>query len=300
MIKVPLFDLHCDTFLKLYNTKQNIINNSLHISLNKARFYEPYIQVASIWSDNTLSNEDAYSSCLNAIKYAKSLNINNISTVNSLCSPAFIFGVEDARILDGYISRLYKLYSLGVRVLTLNWKGSSCIGGGWDTSNGLTDFGKSVIKHCKSTGITVDLSHSSVTTFFDVVKMAYKLDFIPIASHSNSLSICNHGRNLSDEQFRELKNLNSVVGISLAPEHLGKDASIYHILKHIDHYLMLGGENNVCLGCDFDGVSSLPSGIDSIESILILYYELLRQFGVKTTEKIFFYNAYNFFLKHLR
>ncbi len=296
---ISLFDLHCDTFLELYNTNQSILNSSLHISLRKTKHFKPYIQIASIWSDYKLSDDEAYKKCLDVIDYISAQNLSIVTAPSLLNNPSFILGIEDARLLNGNIKRLDTLYSKGVRVLTLNWKGISCIGGSWDTNCSLTNFGKIVVERCKELGIIIDLSHSSEETFSEVIKLSQALDFIPIASHSNSFSVCDHKRNLSDTQFLELCRLGSLAGISLASEHLGNNAGISHISRHIEHYLNLNGESNVCLGCDFDGIASLPSGIKSIEDLYELYYIFVKNFGKEITEKIFFKNAFSFFSKQL-
>ena len=296
---LPLFDLHCDTFLELYKSKQDINNNSLHISLKKASAFSPYIQVCAIWSDYHLSNNEAYDACLRIIEYIKSQGISFVGNLSKLSKNNFLLAIEDARILNNDLFRLDTLYSLGVRVLTLNWKGESCIGGGWDTNTPLTEFGKEVVKRCKSLGIIVDLSHSSCKAFDDAIALAKKLNFTPIASHSNSYSLLEHKRNLTDNQFKKLCELNSLIGISFVPEHLGNNTDIYTILRHINHFLKLGGESNIALGSDFDGVNSLPYGICSIESLKELYELFIIEFGESITKKIFFENAYSFFKKNL-
>lgn len=292
---LPFFDLHCDTFFELYNTGQQIKDNNLHISLDKARIFSPYVQIGSIWSDCALENDEAFKKCLLVIDYIKDQGINLITNMLNLKETNFILGIEDARLLNYDLSRLDMLYSLGVRIITLNWKGSSIIGGGWDTSLPLTDFGKAVIKRCKDLGITIDLSHSSCKVFYDTLELAEKFGFVPIASHSNSFSICNHKRNLTNEQFKNLSALKSIIGVSFVPEHLGQNADIDTVLRHIYHFLELGGENTITLGSDFDGIKNLPSGINSIESLHTLYSALKDEFGNKIANKIFFENAFSYF-----
>ncbi len=296
---LPLFDLHCDTFSELYKTGQQINNNSLHISLEKLKNFSPYIQICAIWSDYRYSNDEAYKKCLDSIKYMRKQDIGFSTNLSKLNKYNFILGIEDARLLNYDLSRLDTLYSLGVRVLTLNWKDNGCIGGSWNTSLPLTAFGKNVIKRASELGIIIDLSHSSSSVFEEVIGLAKIFSFSPIASHSNSFAICNHKRNLTDEQFKQLCELKSIVGISFVPEHLSKDASIYDILKHAYHFLSLGGENTICLGSDFDGVSTLPSGITSVKDLSTLYSILKKELGSKITNKIFFENAYSFFQRNL-
>lgn len=299
---IPLFDLHCDTFLELYKQGQKIECNSLHISLDKATNFAPYIQVAAFWSDYRLSNDEAFKECLLSIEYLKNQEVNFITNLENLSESNFIFGVEDARLLNGDLSKLEALYLSGMRVLTLNWKDNSSIGGGWNTNFPLTSFGKEVINRCFELGILIDLSHSSEEVFEETIKLAKHLGFFPFASHSNSFTICNHKRNLTDTQFKALRDLGSIVGISFVPEHLDHNAyaTVDTIVNHINHFLKLDGENTIALGSDFDGVSSLPEGITSIESLNQLYSTFVSEFGEKITQKIFFENAYTYFKENLR
>lgn len=295
---IPLFDLHCDTLLELYQRNEVITKNDLHISLEKASFFSPYIQIMAIWSDSKLSNEDAFITYKKVVEYSK--NIRFFKRDDNLSKASFILAVEDARILNGDINRLYSLALDGVKVLTLNWQNTSVIGGAWNTNIGLTDFGKLVVEKCLDLGIVPDISHSSIKSSEEIIEICLKNNTVPIASHSNSYSICPHNRNLSDELFKNIVKMNGLVGISMASEHLSCDnATINDVLKHIYHYLTLGGENTVCLGCDFDGVQKLPEEISSISDLNNLYYQVEKNCGEKIAKKIFFSNAFSFFFRQI-
>lgn len=298
---IPLFDLHCDTLLELYKNNEDIRENNLHISLNKAKKFSPYIQVCAIWSDASLSNDEAFKNYINVRSYALNTGISFTTGASKLKQNAFILSVEDARLLNGDISRISSLYNDGVRLLTLNWQGTSIIGGAWDTSEGLTAFGKDVVKSCLELGIITDISHSSIKSSEEIYEICFSYNKPLIASHSNSFSICNHKRNLSDELFKKILLSKGLVGISLAKEHISYKniVSSDDILEHIYHYLSLGGENVIALGCDFDGVSSLPCDINSINELDALYSKIVNAFGENIAKKIFFYNSYSFMLKNL-
>ena len=296
---IPLFDLHCDTLYEMYKRNESIFDNSLHISMKKAENFSPYIQICAIWGDSSLSNDEAYQNYLKIIDYT---NLKFTTKAQALKNHSYILSIEDARLLNGDLTRLDHLYKDGVRFLTLNWKGESIIGGGWDTTLPLTDFGKKTLFRCLELGIIPDISHSSTICTEEIINICEENNKVAIASHSNSLYICNHKRNLSDELFRRLVKQKSIVGISLASEHLNNDgkATLDDILKHIYHYLALGGENTICLGCDFDGVSSLPFGINSLKDLDKLYFEIEKSFGDDIAKKIFFKNAYRFMCKNLK
>ena len=198
------------------------------------------------------------------------------------------------------ISSIISLYNKGLRVLTLNWRGQSCIGGGWDTDSPLTDFGREIVKECARLGIIIDLSHSSEKVQDEVFQMSVELGIAPIYSHSNSYTVCTHKRNISDEHFTMAVRCNGLVGINLCPKFLENDGSadIYSVLNHIDHFLFLGGESTLALGCDFDGTSSLPAGISDISDLPRLYEIIAKKYGDRFANDIFFYNAFNFWSKN--
>ena len=193
------------------------------------------------------------------------------------------------------------MYAKGVRILTLMWKGRTCIGGSYDTDYPLDRFGGAVLRHCFHLDIVPDLSHASDRTFFDCIPYAEKAGKPLIASHSNSRAIFDHPRNLTDEMFGIIRDLGGVVGISLYPNHVcSGECTVEDVLRHIEHYIMMDGENTVCLGCDFDGIEITPKDIPSARFITNLAYEMeKRGYGNMLINKIFFENADTFFSKNI-
>ena len=104
--------------------------------------------------------------------------------------------------------------------MTLLWGGETCIGGSHDTSTGLTEFGKQVVKRCFELGIVPDISHASINTAKSVADIADELGKPFIATHSNSRVVYDHERNLTPELFSRLVLSGGVVGISFCPKHI--------------------------------------------------------------------------------
>ena len=294
---IPLFDLHCDTLLSLYKENFTLDSSPLHISNPKTSNFSPYTQVMAIWSDCRLSSKDAYNQYKNVIEYAKRLNINFARKFSDILNGGKILAIEDGRIIENDISRLEEFKNDGVKIITLSWSGINQICGSWDTDASLSEFGKSFVEKCFELSIIPDISHTSVEATKNIIELARKHNKTIIASHSNSYSVCKHGRNLRDDDFKAICELGGIVGISLAPQHMeiNGNATIECILKHIGHYLSLGGENSICLGCDFDGVSSLPYGISDISDLTKLYDAVKIEFGDRIAYKIFYRNAFEFF-----
>lgn len=298
---ISLFDLHCDTLYEQYKKNLSCDSSLLHVSLSNSYGFRPYVQGCAIWSDYRLNNDDAYENYKGCLAYARNLGLRFSSSLSKTDDKTLILTVEDARLLNGKLTRLDELKRDGVKSITLNWKGESCIGGGWDTTVSLSPFGLSVVEYCAKNKIAVDLSHSSHNTHAQVLKLAEKHGFAPIFSHSNSFSVCNHKRNVTDEIAKEVSNLNGLIGLSLCPHHLTDDsyATVYSVIKHAIKFLELGCLHSLALGCDFDGVSSLPSGINHAGDLQKLHEIFQKELGTEVTNRIFYQNSYDYFTKLL-
>ncbi len=307
-MRPKLFDLHCDTATALFPHRQSLKSNKKHISLDKASLFPSYRQIMAIWSDNALDDNEAFEKFLAITNFLqaelsqKELGFPLLTSGDPLPSRGAFLAVEDARILCGIPERLSVLYECGVRFLTLVWGGKSCIGGAHDTNVGLTLFGKQTVKDCFTLGIVPDLSHASGKTIAESLELAKEYKKPVIASHSNSFSVCPHSRNLTDAQFLSIKKSGGIIGICLCPSHLTKEretANVDSILKHIEHFYALGGEDHLALGCDLDG-TDLPHGFSSITD-LILIAEKMSKHGYSDLQikKLFSLNAENFVSKNI-
>ena len=273
-----LFDLHCDTALRMYTAGQALGSGSCHVSLDRAAGYGHYAQVMAVFSPSTLDDEAAYRQfhhdADNLLREADAERAramlcrtsDDLHTAWDAGRAALFLAVEDARLLSGRLDRLDVLAARGVKFLTLNWSGTTCIGGAHNTSDGLTPFGREVVMRCFALGIVPDLSHASDAVTDEVIGMARAAGKPVIATHSNARSVRDHKRNLTDAQFCAIRDLGGIVGISLCREHLSADGEVCDaaaVIRHIEHYLSLGGEKTVCFGCDLDG-TDLPDGFAGI------------------------------------
>ncbi len=292
---MKFFDLHCDTSYEAFKQNEGLACNNLHIDLKRADNFDEYGQVFAVWSDSELSDEDCFKNFLEIHSYFHSKA--------SLLSGRFRFflSVEDARLLCGKLDRLDLLYGMGVRFLIPMWKGKNIIGGAFDTDLGLSNFGESVIKKCFEIGIIPDVSHSSEKSAGEIFAIAERYNKPVIASHSCSFAVYEHPRNLRDEQFKRIQQLGGVVGLSFCSYHLAGDdkkSNTSDILKHIEHYLNIGGKDILCIGADMDG-APMPAGISGIESIPLIYDKICQEFGNTIAQKIAWENAYNFINNNL-
>ena len=170
----------------------------------------------------------------------------------------------------------YELSKTG-EIGTVTWNGENELGYGAvdSTGGGLTEFGKEVVKRMNTLGMAVDVSHLSERGFWDVAEISKK-PFI--ASHSNAKAICDHARNLTDDQIRALIKAGGVAGINFCASFLNdsKKANVKDIVKHIEHMLSCGAEDNIGLGTDFDGISLAPDDVNNAGAVYMIFDELKK------------------------
>ena len=193
---------------------------------------------------------------------------------------AAFLSIEGGEALDGSIELLRVFYRLGVRLMTLTWSRRNELGDGAyeeGTCGGLTQFGVEVVREMDKLGMVVDVSHLSQATFWSVMQVSTK----PlIASHSSARALCEHGRNLSDEQARAIADKGGAIGVTFVGPFLGEGRqSVQGVVDHIDHFAGIVGTDHIGLGSDFDGVpdSALPEGLPDVSHMPVLIDELVRR-----------------------
>lgn len=174
---------------------------------------------------------------------------------------AFFIGIENGYAIGKDLKNIEKYKQMGVNYITLchSYDNDICHSSTHteDASGGLTRFGREVVKEMNRLGIMVDVSHASEGTFWDAIK--YSTQPI-IASHSSARALCDHDRNLTDEQLRALAKNGGVVQLCLLDAYINKDskaASVCDAAEHLDHMIKVAGIDHVGIGTDFDGGGGL-------------------------------------------
>jgi membrane dipeptidase len=205
---------------------------------------------------------------------------------------AALMGMEGGHMIDDSLAVLREYQRLGVRYLTLshsvntNWSDSS---GDTPKHNGLTDFGKDVVRELNRLGMLVDISHVSDKTFWDALETS-KAPLV--ASHSSLRSISGHPRNMTDDMIRALGGKGGVIMINYSRSFLSDElyqaglnnvppaqrptVSWEKIVEHIDHAAKLVGAAHVGLGSDFDG-TTVPDGMDDVSMLPKITAALLEK-----------------------
>lgn len=304
------FDLHCDTVSQCREKQLSLRSADLNVSLEKGKRYETWGQVFAIWLSDELRGEAAYRYFSDTADFFAGEMAEN-SDLISFCRTAgeireaenagkeiALLSIEGSAALAGSLEHLSDARRAGVRLITLTWNAPCEAGDGCmvPDAGGLTSFGFDLIREMNRLNLIVDVSHLSEKGFWDVARAAKK-PFI--ASHSDSKTLCGVARNLTDDQFRELVRGGGLVGINLYDGFLSAGtATEEDIIRHIDHFLHLGGENTVAIGSDFDGCR-LVQGIRGLEDMENLYDCVGREFGMEVTDRIFYSNVRRFLLENL-
>ena len=300
-------DMHCDTVLRLMEDKENtgLYKNDLSVDIEKLKKTNSLAQFFAIWVD-IISERDPMEICLemidkfyvevdkNSQEIAIATNYEDSIRNDREGKISAVLAIEEGASIKGELYNLRNFYRLGVRAITLTWNEANEIG----YSNfyeeyrdkGLTDFGREVVYEMNRLGMLIDVSHLSDQGFYDVSKESTK-PFI--ASHSNSRTIKEHSRNLTDDMIKILSNSGGVMGICFERDFLGdtENASIKDIIRHIKHIKNIGGIDVIALGSDFDG-SHPNCEINNIGEIEKLAYALKDNgFSDDEIDKIFFKNA---------
>ncbi len=189
-----------------------------------------------------------------------------------------VLAIEGGEAIGDSLAALRALYRLGVRSLGLTWNQRNLIADGVGESRsggGLTNFGLKVVKECNRLGILIDVSHLSVRGFWDVLEASEQP---VIASHSNARAMCDHPRNLDDDQIKALAAAGGVMGMNFAPAFLRADgkATLQDVIRHISYIAELVGPDHVGLGSDFDGIRNTPRGLEDVSRLPALTEALLE------------------------
>lgn len=174
-----------------------------------------------------------------------------------------LLAIEGGDCLEGNLFILYLLYRLGVRSLGLTWNYRNQLGDGVEerhSQGGLTRFGRQVVEEMNRLGMLIDVAHLSERGFFDVLTISR---FPIIVSHANCQALCNHPRNLNDNQLRALAENGGVLGITFVPQFLGEGScGVEQVVEHILHACTVMGPEHVGIGSDFDGTPAFLPGLE--------------------------------------
>lgn len=198
-----------------------------------------------------------------------------------------ILFVEGAHALEESLAQLRTWYRLGVRGMTLTWNHGNSVaaGSGEPNPGGVTEFGRTVVAEMNRLGMVIDVSHLADPGFWDIMELSQAP---VIASHSNTRKLCNHPRNLTDDQIQALIAKDGVIGLTFVDFFTVEEKRtvwIDDLLRHLDHVCALGGVDHVAFGSDFDGISQTYGDLTCAGDYSLLLEALLKRYKEEEVKK---------------
>ena len=191
---------------------------------------------------------------------------------------AVMRGIENGYAIGKDISNIERYRNMGIVYMTLCHNGDNDIcdsARGNGEHGGLSEFGCDVVREMNRTGMLIDLSHAAESTFWQVLQESRHP---VVCSHSSCKALCNHPRNLTDEQIKALAGKGGVVQVTMYGGFLREegDATLNDFMAHLEHAIEVAGIDHVGIGTDFDGDGSVV-GCANAAQLLNVTKELLRR-----------------------
>jgi membrane dipeptidase len=328
------FDTHIDTIQRVLIDNEDLGQRASHGHADLPRMREGGVNAPffALWVPTyykgseavrrTLDLRDAMQRVLDAHpdQIQLALNASDVERIAKSGKIAAILSVEGGHQIADDLAVLRVYYHLGIRSMTLshfrnnNWADSST---DKPAHNGLTDFGKDVVREMNRLGMIVDISHVSDKTFYDAIAVSTKP---VIASHSSCRALSDVPRNMTDDMIRALAKNGGVIAINFgegflnpkdaellmkavrsmgysepdltgkalddyAAKELHRDmkqaavsyATIDDAVAHIDHAVKIAGIDHVGIGSDFDGITAPPKGLEDISKMPALAAALKKK-----------------------
>lgn len=226
-----------------------------------------------------------------------------------------LIGIEGGHAIESSLGALRLFHALGTRYMTLtHWETTDWADAATDSAKhgGLTEFGEDVVREMNRLGMLVDLSHVSDSTMIDALRVSAAPVFY---SHSSARALAGHVRNVSDTILKLVGAKGGVVMVNFNPAFVSETVRLYEdsmrargralrtagldsaavadsirawqkqapratlqqVADHIEHIRDVAGVEHVGLGSDFDGISSVPQGLENVSKFPDLVAELLRR-----------------------
>ena len=343
----PVWDAHNDVPEQLRDRRKNVLGSfdfrdtsgtadpakrigAMQTDLNRLRQGHVGAQFWSVYVSASLTDQQAVQATLEQIDVMKRVIARNPADMQ-LCTDsscvqgawkqhkiASLLGMEGGHSIGGSLAVLRQMYALGARYMTLtHFKNTSWADSATDAPehNGLTAYGKDVVREMQRLGMLVDLAHVSEKTMFDTLVVA---GAPVIVSHSNAYALNPHPRNVTDAALAAIKANGGMVMVNFYPPYVleagrqwaaERDAaearfkalnrgspaaakaalaqwnadhpmprgSIKDVADHIDYIAKRIGADHIGLGGDIDGIEVTIAGLEDVSKYPALFTELARR-----------------------
>ena len=284
MPRYSIVDAHCDTvgYFCQEDSDYDFLtrSNQHHIDLPRLKESGIILQFFALYITDEYKPTGSLAYCLRLLdSYYRTMErcpddlqtIYSATDLNNTLSNskvAALLSVEGGEALEGELAVLRMLYRLGMRAIGLTWNQQNQLATGIGEDKpqeGLTAFGKQVIREMNSLGMLVDLAHINRQGYFEALKTS---SAPVVVSHANARDICNHPRNLADDQLRALRDIDGVIGMSCCPDFVdSSNATIDKLLDHFVHVAEVAGVDHLGIGADFDGIQEVIAGLEDVTGL---------------------------------
>lgn len=299
-----VLDSHCDTPSQVlkFNRDLSLDNNEGHVDFPKLTKAGVNASFFALYIPPQMTTDEAFlhaKAMLEATHKAVDANSGKAAFAYSAAQArknadeglvSIMLGLENASPIGTDIARFEWFREQGIRYITLCHNADNLVcdsAAGSGKNNGLSSFGKHLVRRMNETGVIVDCAHISDKSFYDVISFSTK----PVVStHSCCRALAGHRRNMTDDMIKALADNGGVIQINFYPVFLqdgcsddGPSCPYTRIVDHIDHAVEVAGIDHVGIGSDFDGIDITPYGMEDVSKLPLIFDEM-RSRGYSETD----------------
>lgn len=311
MSEIGYADLHCDSVTVSCNAGGDFAAFAGQVNVVKLKKSGCVAQCFALFTEgqNAAADFERFAAYYNAQIKVNPLilpveRFSDIEKVEKEGRIAAILTVENFGFLNGDVSGIKRLASLGVKMASPVWNYANSFaypnlifkGGQPDFAarekRGLTRAGKDAVCELNNNNIIIDVSHLSDGGIKDVLALS-KAPIV--ASHSNCAAVHNVSRNLTDMQIKQIADRGGVIGLNFCRDFIGGESVFEGLYNHLIRLIKVGGEDVPALGSDFDGIPPYDELADCtfVQNLLRYFYD--RGVSLKQLEKLARGNFYRVF-----
>ena len=303
--RILTLDSHCDTPM-FFDQQINFASRDPKILVDLHKMTEGHLDatiMVAYLEQQGLCDEDLLAATAKAdriLNEIEAMVAKSSAHVNIAYTPADLYrlkaegkkaimmGIENGYAIGKDIANVERFRNRGIVYMTLCHNGNNQLCGSCrdnEENLGVNAFGEQVIQEMNRVGMMVDISHAGVQTFYDALDISTK----PIvASHSSARALCNHPRNLYDEQMKALAAKGGVAQVTLYNGFLKEvgQATIEDAIAHLNHMVDVMGIEHVGIGTDFDGDGGIIGCASASELINFTRHLLKERYSEEDIRRI--------------
>lgn len=308
-----IIDLHCDVLEKLSRYESINFRNDKRLLANLERLKagNVKVQVFAIFVHPSIPQEEKFDEALKQIEafhqfVLQEPDIVHITDWNQIekledGQIGAVLSLEGCDPIDDDLEKLKALIDAGVKIVGLTWnfENKLAYGTSEDKTKGVKPFGRKVVEMLNEHDIIIDVAHLNEKGFYDLLPIANNV----IASHCNSRTICDHPRNLTDEQIKMLIEKGGRIHVVFYPPFIekGKETTtIEKLVEHIKYLAQLVGIEHIGFGSDFDGMDPYSVTELSNASEFPNIIKVLRKYFTEEEVKQMSEEGFKEYIKHLK